>query len=171
MGARSLAELVRIADKLGIARMGLDRRALAVETAAPFQVTSSNEEQDFPSMAQSGDDVYLVYTQFVHGDRSLAVGTNTTTTIADFAFLARPAGGDQILPMHYSKAQRTWTGPFAVTATGEDAMRAAVAVDGQGRAWIVYSVQRSGNFDLYAQNARADRQRSCARTFTRRKIF
>ena len=35
-------------------------------------------------------------------------------------------------------------------------MRTAVAVDGQGRAWIFYSAQRSGNFDLYARSARAD---------------
>ena len=35
-------------------------------------------------------------------------------------------------------------------------MRVAVAVDGQGRAWIFYSAQRAGNFDLYARSARAD---------------
>ena len=58
--------------------------------------------------------------------------------------------------MHYSISQRVWTGPFAVTGTGEDVMRTAVAIDGQGRAWIFYSAQRSGNFDLYARNALAD---------------
>jgi len=126
------------------------------QTAAPFQLTTSNEEQDFPSMAQSGDDVYLAYTEFVHGDRSQAVGMSTKTTITDFTPYARPAGGDQILLLHYSKSQRVWTGPFAVTNTGEDAMRNAVAVDGQGRAWIFYSVQRSGNFDIYARNASAN---------------
>src|ERR1035441_1561998 len=35
-------------------------------------------------------------------------------------------------------------------------MRAAVAIDGQGRAWIFYATQRSGNFDIYARNSRAD---------------
>ena len=107
-------------------------------------------------MAQSGDDVYLAYTEFVHGDRSLAQSQGTSKPITDFSFLARPAGGDQVLLMHYSISQRTWTGPFAVTNPGEDVMRAAVAVDGQGRAWIIYSAQRNNNFDLYARNARAD---------------
>ena len=126
------------------------------QTGSPLPLTSSIEDEDFPSMAQSGDDVYLAYTRYVHGDRTLAQGVNTKTTITDFSFLARATGGDQVLLMHYSKAQRVWTGPFSITAAGEDAMRTAVAVDGQGRAWVFYSVQRSGNFDIYARSSRAD---------------
>jgi hypothetical protein len=140
----------------GVSKTFLGGRALAAQTAAPLQVTSSIEEEDFPAMAQSGDDVYLAYTQFVHGDRTQAHGISTKETITDFTPFARPAGGDQVFLMHYSKAQRVWTGPFPVTDAGEDAMRAAVAVDGQGRAWIFYSTQRSGNFDIYARNSRAD---------------
>jgi hypothetical protein len=107
-------------------------------------------------MAQSGDEVYLTYTRFVHGDRSQAQALSTKTTITDFSFLARPTGMDQVLLLHYSKAQRIWTGPFAVTDPVEDAMRSAVAIDGQGRAWIFYSTQRNGNFDIYARSSRAD---------------
>jgi hypothetical protein len=126
------------------------------QTAAGLQLTTSNEEEDFPSMAQSGDDVYLAYTEFVHGDRTKAVGLSTKQTVTDFTPYSRPAGGDQILLMHYSKSQRVWSGPFAVTNPGEDAMRSAVAIDGQARAWIFYSVQRSGNFDIYARSSAAD---------------
>lgn len=140
----------------GTSKSFLNGRALVEETGAQFQLTSSNEDEDFPAMARSGDDVYLVYTQFVHGDRSQAVAQGLSQPITDFSFLARPAGGDQAMLMHYSISQRTWTGPVAVTGAGEDLMRAAVAVDGQGRAWIFYSAQRSGNFDIYARNARAD---------------
>jgi len=140
----------------GVSKTFLAGRALAAQTGAPLQLTSTEEEEDFPSMAQSGDDVYLTYTRFVHGDRSLAQTQTTKTTITDFTFLSRPTGGDQVLLRHYSKSQRLWTGPFAVTATGEDVMRSAVAVDGQGRAWIFYSAQRSGNFDIYARAADAD---------------
>ncbi len=140
----------------GVSQSFLKGAALVAQTAAPLQLTTSNEEQDYPAMAQSGDDVYLAYTEFVHGDRTLAQSQSTKTPITNFAFLARPAGGDQILLLHYSKAQRVWTGPFPVTGTGEDAMRAAVAIDGQGRAWIFYSVQRDGNFDIYARNSLAD---------------
>jgi hypothetical protein len=137
----------------GVTTSFLAGAAAVTQIAAPLQLTTSAEEEDFPSMAQSGDDVYLAYTLFVHGDRSLAQSINTKTTITDFSFLARPTGGDQIMLMHYSKSQRVWTGPFPVTNPGEDAMRNAVAVDGQGRAWIFYSTQRNGNFDIYARNA------------------
>ena len=123
------------------------------QTASPLQLTTSNEDEDFPSMAQSGDDIYLTYTEFVHGDRSQALGLSTRQTITDFTPLNRPAGGDQILLLHYSKSQRVWTGPFAVSGTGEDAMRSTVAIDAGGRAWIFYSLQRSGNFDIYARSS------------------
>jgi hypothetical protein len=115
----------------GISKSFLNGRVLVAQTGAQFQLSSSNEEEDFPSMAQSGDDVYLAYTEFVHGDRTLAQATSTSQPITDFSFLARPAGGDQVFLMHYSKSQRVWTGPFAVTGTGEDVMRTAVTVDGQ----------------------------------------
>ena len=131
-------------------------KAHVMQTASPLQLTTSIEEEDFPSMAQSGDDVYLAYTEFTHGDRSQAVGLGTSTAITNFAPYSRPVGGEQVLLMHYSKSQRIWTGPYGVTGTSEDLMRTAVAVDGQGRAWIFYSTQRNGNFDIYARSARAD---------------
>ena len=139
----------------GVSQTFLKGSAYVAQTSAPLQLTSSIEDEDFPSMAQSGDDVYLVYTEFVHGDRSQATALSTKTTITNFAFLARPAGGDQVFLMHYSKSQRLWTGPYPVTNPGEDAMRTAVAVDGQGLAWIFYSTQRSGNFDIYARSSTA----------------
>ncbi|HEV2689655.1 MAG TPA: hypothetical protein VGV35_13925, partial [Bryobacteraceae bacterium] len=140
----------------GVSKTFLAGKALVAQTAAGLQLTNSNEEEDFPSMAQANDDVYLAYTEFVHGDRLLAQAQGVKTPITDFAFLARPTGGDQVLLLHYSKAQRVWTGPFPVTNTGEDLMRTAVAIDGQGRAWIFYSAERAGNFDIYARTARAD---------------
>ena len=130
-------------------------KVLVVQTGAPLALTSDEEEEDFPAMAQSGDDVYLTYTRFVHGDRSLAMGISTKTTITDFSFLARPTGWDQVFLMHYSKSQRSWTGPFPVTTATEDVMRSAVAIDGQHRAWVFYSTQRNGNFDIYARNSNA----------------
>jgi len=132
-------------------------KAHVSQTASPLQLTTSIEEEDFPSMAQSGDDIYLAYTEFTHGDRSKAYGTGlgNVPALTDFSPFSRPVGGEQVLLMHYSKSQRTWTGPYAVTGTSEDLMRTAVAIDGQGRAWIFYSTQRNGNFDLYARNANA----------------
>lgn len=140
----------------GVRKTFLNGRAIVTQANTQFQLTTGEEDEDFPASAQSGDDVYLAYTQFVHGDRSQSVGQGVTQPITDFSFLARPVGGDQVQLMHYSIAQRTWTGPFAITNPGEDIMRTAVAIDGQGRAWVFYSAQRNGNFDLYAKWASAD---------------
>src|SRR5579871_661198 len=142
----------------GVSKTFLGGRGLVARTRAQFQLSSSTEEEDFPSIARNGDDDDLTYTEFVHGNRSVATGTSvgSNTPITDFSFLARPAGGDQVFLMHYSISQRVWTGPFSVTNPGEDVMRSAVAVDGSGKAWIFYSAQRSGNFDIYAKSAGAD---------------
>ena len=116
------------------------------------QLTSSREDQDFPALAQSGDDVYLAYVEFVHGDRSKTVEGPLTSAPKDFDFLARPAGGDQVKLMHYSKSARTWSAPDNVTASGQDVMRAAIAIDGKKRVWVIWSGNHGGNFDLYAKS-------------------
>jgi len=140
----------------GVSKSFLSGKAMALQTASGLQLTSSDADEDFPSMAASDDDVYVAYTSFVHSNRSLEFGFGTNQPITDFRFLARPTGFDQVFLMHYSKSQRVWTGPFPVTDPVEDVMRTAVAIDGQRRAWVIYSTQRSGNFDLYARSARAD---------------
>jgi hypothetical protein len=129
----------------------LSSRVLVEQTASTLPLTTSVEDEDFPAAAQAGDYVYVSYTRFVHGDRSLAATIGTQTAITDFSYLARPTGGDQVLLMRYSKSQRTWTGPYVITNPGEDIMRTAVAVDWQGRAWVFYSAQRKSNFDIFAR--------------------
>jgi hypothetical protein len=81
----------------GSSKPFLGGSALVAQTAAPLQLTNSEEEEDFPSMAQSGDDVYLAYTRFVHGQRSLAEPQGITAPITNFQSLARPTGFDQVL--------------------------------------------------------------------------
>jgi len=128
----------------------LKGRAYVDRVPTTVQLTSSIEEEDFPAAVQSGDTVYVAYVQFVHGDRS---GENRTlqTAPANFDWLGRPAGGDQVFLTQYSKSKRTWTTPAAVSDAGQDIMRAAVAVDGQNRVWVFWSANRDGNFDLYAK--------------------
>jgi hypothetical protein len=141
----------------GAGKYFLGGSVYVARTASTLQLTKSLEEQDFPAIARSGDDVWVSYVQFVHGDRTLQQsqgfknGEPTWAQNGDFGLLARTTGGDQVFAMHYSISSRTWTGPFAITAAGEDVMRTAVAIDGQGRAWVFYSTQRSNNFDLYAK--------------------
>jgi hypothetical protein len=131
-------------------------------------LTGNYEDEDFPAMAQSGDDVWLAYIQFRHNQPLMQQRTSFPPKAIppwvtsgpggtpNFAAspLARPAGGDRVFVMHYSISGRQWTGPFPITAAVNDAtmMRTAVAVDGQKRAWVFYSVERgNSNFDIYAK--------------------
>src|SRR5262249_10941964 len=45
-----------------------------------------------------------------------------------------------------------WSEPVALPTKGmEDVARCAIACDAKGGAWIAYSAQRDGNFDVYAR--------------------
>lgn len=120
-------------------------------TAHTLQLTDSIEEQDFPAAAQTEDSVWVSYVEFVHGDRSQAIQGQLREEPKDFDFLARPAGGDQVFLMEYSKARRSWSPPVAVTPPGQDVMRTAVAVDGRRRVWVFWSANQGGNFDIWAR--------------------
>jgi hypothetical protein len=130
----------------------LDGRVVVERVPSMARLTDSTDEQDYPAMAQSDDMVYLSYVQFVHANRDLEGLRPLTEAPANFDYLARPAGGDQVFLMTYSKSKRTWSEPVAVSAARQDVMRTAVAVDGQKRVWVVWSAQQNGNFDIYAKS-------------------
>ena len=110
------------------------------------------DDQDYPAIAASGDDVFVAYIEFSHGDRKLESFAQLKEAPANFDWLARPAGGDSVKLVRYSKSQRKWSQPEDVSPKKEDCMRTAVAVDGSGRVWVVWSANRNGNFDLYARS-------------------
>ena len=134
----------------------LGGRAQVDRVPATRQLTTSEEEQDFPALTQSGDDVYLTYVEFVHGDRSKALPNQMRQEPASFDGLARAVGGDQVKLMHYSKAKRAWDNLEAVTPAGQDIMRAAVAVDGRKRVWVAWSAFREGTYDIYTRYKSVD---------------
>jgi len=135
----------------GAVQAFLKNRVLVERVPNSVQLTTSDEEQDFPAAAQSGDDVYVSFVEFVHGDRSKVIEGQFREEPKSFDFLARPVGGDQVLLQHYSKSKRVWSPSMEVSAPGQDVMRTAVAVDGRKRVWVIWSASRNGNFDLYAR--------------------
>jgi len=136
----------------GTGRKYLQGRVAVDRVPSMARLTDSTEEQDFPAIAQAGDSVYLSYTEFVHSDRSKESGRQLDAAPANFDDYARPAGGDQVFLMTYSKAKRVWDAPVAVSAPKQDVVRSAVAVDGQKRVWVFWSAQKDGNFDIYAKS-------------------
>ena len=130
----------------------LDGRAVVERVPLTQQLTRSNQDQDFPAIAQMGDAVYASYVEFTHGDPQLEAHRPMTEAPKNFDYLSRPAGGDQVFLLTYSKSKRTWSEPVAVSAPKQDIMRTAVAVDGSGRVWVFWSAKKDGNFDIYAKS-------------------
>ena len=130
----------------------LDGRVTVERVPLTQALSSSIEEQDFPTLAESADKIYLAYVEFRHGDRSKVWPRQLTQKPASFAALERPAGGDQVMLMEYVKSTKTWTSARPVSARGQDVYRTAVAVDGGGRVWVFWSAQLHGNnFELFAR--------------------
>ena len=138
--------------RYGATRPALKGRVLIDRVPNTLQLTASDEEQDFPAAAQSDDEVVVSYVEFVHGDRSKVVEGQFREAPQNFDSLARPAGGDQVFLLRFSKSRRTWSAPIPVTAAQQDVMRTTVAVDGRKRVWVFWSANRKGNFDIYARS-------------------
>jgi hypothetical protein len=148
------------------ATLFLNGRATVERVPNMHQLTYTAQEQDHPAIAQNGDTVYVAYVEFKHGDRAAEGRKKFDAPPKNFDFLARPAGGDQVLLVRYSKSSRTWSAPVAVSAAAQNIMRTAVAVDGQKRVWVLWSAFKSGNFDIYARYLAGDRWSSEIRLTT-----
>jgi hypothetical protein len=129
----------------------LGGRVRVERVPAVVAVVKADGDQDNPSMAVSGDTVYLTYTEFSHSNREEESFAQRKQTPANFDWLSRPVGGDQVKLISYSKTRRKWSAPETASPPHEDVMRSAVAVDGTGRVWVIWSARRDGNFDIYAR--------------------
>jgi hypothetical protein len=132
----------------GIYRLGgrvyIDRVPEAV------RLTSSPEEEDYPSLASSADGtVWLAYMQFHPSPDANALRSNPHEVPKDFKAYAEPTGGDQIWARKFS--QGSWGDPIAVTSPGGDRYKTAVAIDGTGRTWVFWSENGGGNFDIWGR--------------------
>ena len=87
-------------------------------------------DNDFPSLAVASDDsIWIAYSGFSEGsDRVYA---------------------DRILPSRTSPEEGR---PHAVSPAGGDVYRTAVAEDAEGKIWVIWSEQVSGNWDLYSRS-------------------
>ena len=132
--------------------------ALEVERAAasaPF-TAETNADEDYPSGAVAPDGtVWAAWQSFTPGLDRAARAKPYETEPADLKFLATPPGGDQL-----------WLRPLngeaiAITPTGRDIYKSAVAVDGAGLVWVVWAENAGykpfpdnprANFDIFARS-------------------
>jgi hypothetical protein len=132
----------------GIYRLG--GRVYVDRVPVTARLTDTPEEEDYPALAAGPHgDVWLAYVQFHHSPDANKIRANPPVAPQDFKLYAEPTGGDQIWARKYAGGQ--WGENIAVTPAGKDCYKTAVAVDGSGRAWVVWSENQGGNFDIFAR--------------------
>jgi hypothetical protein len=114
------------------------------------RLAETPEEEDYPSIAKGKNgDIWLAYVQFHHSADYVKLRRTVREAPQDFKQFAQPTGGDQIWARKYTGG--TWGEPIAITKAGLDLYRSAVAVDGDGRAWVFWSENHDGNFDIFGR--------------------
>lgn len=131
----------------------LDGRVAVQRTAVlGRRLSPERTDDDFPAMAMGPKGAgYLTYQSFTPGIDRDERAKRWTEEPADLAFLAKPAGGDQLW-LHVRQGNRWTQERLPVTEPGRDIYKSAVAVDGQGVAWIFWAERREGNFEIYTRS-------------------
>jgi hypothetical protein len=128
-------------------------RVRLVTTATAFNTGTT--EDDFPAAAYGPDGtLWVAYISYRVRDESRCIEQKELAEQpADFKSLYTPEFADQLFVKYFRDGQ--WSEPIAVTGMSEDLARCAIAVDGDGKAQVVYSAQRSGHYDIYARSIAA----------------
>jgi hypothetical protein len=113
------------------------------------EIVKAPTEDGYPAAAAlPNGGLCVAYVAFTHGK-----GFETRPPIkempTDFASLAEPTGGEQLMFTEMVGGQ--WSQPIPLTEPGGDLFKPAIALDGQGRVWVLWSANVDGNWDLYAR--------------------
>jgi len=128
----------------------LDGNVAADRVPPSSRLTGSPDEQDYPAAAVAPNgDIWLAYVEFKHRPDHDKLRAPYKEAPKDLSVLVTPAEGDQILVKRFS--ENRWSDPIAITPTGGDLYRPAVAIDGTGRPWVFWSANQRGDFDLWAR--------------------
>jgi hypothetical protein len=132
----------------------LEGRVMVDRVTASERIAGSRDEQDYPAAAADREgNVWVAYAQFTPNPKFTGVRWSGTGETKNFAELAEPTGGDQIMLMKWSRGALSEA--VAVTEKGGDLYKPAVALDGSGRVWVFWPASDGGNFDLYARSFEA----------------
>lgn len=134
---------------LGGGKTFLDGLAKLSRLPASATIVSAPTEDDFPSAAVGRDgSLFVAWTAFTHG-KGFERRMEAEAEPKSFDALDDPTGGDQVFMMRQIDGR--WGLPEAVTAPGRDVHRTALALDGDGRAWVFWAENEGGRWDLRAR--------------------
>jgi hypothetical protein len=123
-------------------------RVRLITTATPL--TAGKTEDDFPAAAYGPDGtLWVAYIAYHLRDEGRRIEQKQLQEQPkDFKALYAPEFADQLFVKYFRDGK--WSEPLAVTGPNEDLVRCAIAVEGDGTAWVTYSANRKGQFDLFA---------------------
>jgi hypothetical protein len=115
-------------------------------------LTSGKTEDDFPAAAYGPDGtLWVAYISYKVRDESCRIEQpNLKQQPSDFKSLYTPEFADQLFVKSFRDDK--WSEPLAITGPKEDLMRCAIAVEGNGIPWVVYSANRKGRYDLFTRS-------------------
>ena len=96
--------------------------AVAIDRVPPTtQLTTSDDDEDFPAIAHRGDEIWMSFVRFSHSDRAAGSLCPAPEARSIISITSRaPPGGDQVFAMRYSPDTGTWSEPVAVSPKGEN---------------------------------------------------
>ncbi len=136
--------------EVGKVKTALDNRVEIERTASTTAIATTKTDDDFPAMAMGEDGtIALAYVAFTPGLDRDERARSFSTPPDDLKYLKTPAGGDQVFLRSYRDGK--WSDPVAVTEAQQDVYKCAVAIDGSGSTWVIWSANRENNFDIWAR--------------------
>src|SRR5262249_9860010 len=146
------AEVVALKDVLAGKTVSLWDGTAAVRrvsTASP--VVTDKTEDDFPAAAYGPDGtLWLAYISYtVKEDSRRIEAPQLKEQPRDFKAFNTSEFGDQLFVKYFRNDK--WSEPIAVTDAKQDLVRCAIAVEGNGDAWVLHSAHRQGRHEIYAR--------------------
>ncbi len=135
----------------------LDGAVDVERVAASRPLSSTRTDDDYPALSVAPDGTaFAAWISFTPGLDRDTRAQRFEKEPADFSYLAKEPGGDQL----WLRVQKNgvWSEPVPVTAGHGDLYKCSVAVDGKGTAWIFWSENQSwpkealANFEIYARS-------------------
>jgi hypothetical protein len=124
------------------------RRITATTMLSP---ASAKTEDDFPAAAYGPDGtLWVAYIGYHMLDESRRIeAAPLKQQPANFRAYDTPTFGDQLFARYRKDGK--WSKPIAITGPQEDLMKCAIAVEGDGTAWVVYGANRNSRHGLFGR--------------------
>ena len=129
--------------------LGGSGRVRVITTATP--VANAKTEDDFPAACYGPDGtLWVAYVAYHIRDEDRRIEQKPLKMQPEnFKAMYTPEFGDQAMVKYYRKGK--WSDSFAVTDAKQDIVRCAIAAEGDGNVWVVYSANRNNNHDIFAR--------------------